>query len=275
LVGDGIPDVHVRLGRVPEQLHGAGATGVFYQAAPGQLLLNVPQVARYLISGGNEIVVDLSPGADEGMVRLLLFGSAFGALLHQRGVFVLHGSAIVTRHGAVVFAGASGYGKSTIAGAFHKRGFAVLADDVCPISTLDMPMVLPGNPFLMLWADALDRLGIIGQYLRRARSSLEKYIFPLGDAFAVDPIPLHSVYVLEPSNPDDITLVPAHGIHKMKTLNLVTYRPQFVDGMNLDSQYFTQLGKVARHAKVTIVRRPRGGFRVDELADVLAADFAA
>jgi hypothetical protein len=61
----------------------------------------------------------------------------------------------------------------------------------------------------------------------------------------------------------------------MKTLNLATYRPQFVDGMELDSQHFRQIGEVARHAKVTIVRRPRGGFRVDELADLLAADFSA
>src|ERR1700678_3555048 len=67
----GVPEVHVRLGPVAEQLANAGGSGVFYQAANGQLLLNVQHVARYLISSGNEIVVDVVPGADQGLVLLL------------------------------------------------------------------------------------------------------------------------------------------------------------------------------------------------------------
>ena len=104
----------MRLGRVPEQLDEADATGVFYQAKRGMLLLNVERVARFLISSGNEILVDVVPGAEWDMVLLLLFGSAFGALLHQRKLLVVHASAIATTRGAVLFTGASGYGKSTL-----------------------------------------------------------------------------------------------------------------------------------------------------------------
>jgi hypothetical protein len=267
--------MRVRLGHVPERLENARAAGVFYEATSEQLLLNVKHISRYLISAGNEIVVDAVPGADPGMLLLLLFGPAFGALLHQRRVWAMHGSAIVTRRGAVVFAGASGYGKSTLAGAFYRRGFPVLTDDVCPIRTIDIPSVLPANPFLMLWADAKNRLGINEHSLQRARSGLDKFILPLGNGFTAEPIPLHAVYVLEPSNADDFSLTPIHGLQKIKTLSLVTHRPHFVEGMNLDSQYLRQIGEVARHAKVAVVKRPRSGFRVDELADLLAADFAA
>jgi len=269
----GLPDVHVRLGRVPEQLEDPVATGVFYQATREQLLLNVKHIARYLISAGNEIVVEVTPQADLDMTRLLLMGSAFGALLHQRGVFTVHGSAIATRRGAVVFAGESGYGKSTLAGAFHQRGLLVLADDVCPIATSALPIVLPANPFLMLWADAANRLGLNQQHLRRVRSGLEKYVLPLGDGFAAEPAPLHAVYVLEPSNSDDLSIVPIHGLQKIKALNLATYRPHFFTGINAGR--LRQIGEVARQAKVAVVMRPRNGFRVDELADLLAADFAA
>jgi hypothetical protein len=273
LPGAGPPDVHVRLGRVKEELESAGATGILYQAKPGQLLLNVNGVARYLISAGNEIVIDVAPGADPGMVLLLLFGSAFGALLYQRGVLSLHGSAIVTPLGAVVFAGASGHGKSTLAGAFHRRGFEVIADDVCPISTGHLPTVLPANPFLMLWADAADYLGIDQRQLRRARLGLQKYILPLGDRFAAEPVRLHAVYVLEPSNRDNFTLVPIRGIEKFNNLILTSYRPQFAHGMNLGRRHFEQIGKVAQQARVAVVKRPDRGLRVEELADLLEADF--
>ena len=273
--GSGVADVYVRLGSVPEQLENAGARGVFYQATDRQLLLNVRHVARYLISSGNEILVDVAPGADQGMVSLLLFGSAFGALLHQRRVLALHGSAIATRHGAMVFAGASGHGKSTLAGVFQQRGFPVLADDVCPIETRAFPTVLPANPFLMLWADAANRLGIDERHLRRTRTGLEKFILPLGDNYAVEPTPLHAIYILEPSNLDSFSVTPIHGIRKIRTLCLNTYRPQFVDAMNLDSQHFRQVSSVARQTRISVVKRPIRGFRVDELADLLAADFPA
>lgn len=267
--------MYVRRGRLPEQLDDATATGLLFQAKPGQLLLSVRHIARYLISSGNEIVVDTDPRADRSMVLLVLFGSAFGALLHQRKVLAMHGSAIVTRHGAVVFTGASGYGKSTLAGLFHQRGFPVLADDVCPINTDDFPLVLPANPFLMLWADAVNRLGIDERDLRQARSGLEKYILPTGDGFAQEATPLRALYVLELSGTDNFSLVPLHGIQKFKALNLSTYRALFIQGMNLAGGHLRQLSQVAGQTKVTIARRPRSGFRVEELADLLAADFEA
>ena len=102
-------------------LQDPGGQGVLYQSAPRQFLLKISRVARYLVSDGNEIIVDPEPDADLSAIRLFLFGSAFGALLHQRGILPLHGSAIVTSRGAVVFAGVSGSGKSALACAFHRQ----------------------------------------------------------------------------------------------------------------------------------------------------------
>jgi hypothetical protein len=271
--GYGIPDVYVRLGSVPSEFHGAESAGVCFQAAPGRLLLNVVQVGRFLISDGKEIVVDAALGADPGMVFLLLFGSAFGALLHQRGAFVLHASAIATQHGAVVFAGASGTGKSTLAGAFYQRGFPVLADDVCVIDSGDCPVVIPANALLLLWSDVVDRLGLSGQNLRPARLGLAKFVLPLAERVEIAPTPLHAVYILEPVGSECISIVPIHGLNRIKTLSLNIYRPLFALGTGAGGQCFKQIGEVARQAKVASLRRPTGSFRLDELLDVLVADF--
>lgn len=53
-----------------------------------------------------------------------------GALL---GLTVLHASAVVTKSGALLFVGASGRGKSTLADRLMERGFEYLADDLVPL----------------------------------------------------------------------------------------------------------------------------------------------
>jgi hypothetical protein len=110
----GEPDVEIVTGRVPSQLPGAVRRGVRFQVAPGELLLQVDGVARYLARGGAQIIVDRAADAPPESVRLFLLGSVFAALLHERGVLPLSASAIATQRGAAVFMGLSGTGKSAL-----------------------------------------------------------------------------------------------------------------------------------------------------------------
>ena len=96
---DGEPDIAIRAGSVPETLEQPYARGVLYQAAAGRFLLNVPRIARYLVADGSSIVIQQAAGAVDVDVRVFLLGSVFGALLHQRGVLPLHGSAIAAPSG--------------------------------------------------------------------------------------------------------------------------------------------------------------------------------
>src|SRR2546421_132869 len=71
-------------------------------------------VGAFLVRGGREIVVDPAPGVEARVLRLSILGPAFGLLLHQRGRFVLHASAVASGGGVLAFAGGSGWGKSTL-----------------------------------------------------------------------------------------------------------------------------------------------------------------
>ena len=124
------------------------------------------QVARYLVSGGCEIIIEPHPTATEKDVRLFLLGSAMGALLLQRGIWPLHGSAIAGRSGAALFVGVSGSGKSTLVGAFHQRGFQVLADDVCAITAGSPPLISVLNIASGSWVD----VNALVQYLLQSHS---------------------------------------------------------------------------------------------------------
>lgn len=168
LAGDGAaPDVRVRSGPVPAGLASPPAQGVAYQAAPDQFLLDIEHVARFFIHNSNEIVIERAPEAADGDIRSFLLGSVIGVLLHQRGMLPLHASAIATARGAVAFAGEVGCGKSTLAAALHRRGYRVLADDVCAVSLngAGQPIVTPAYPQLNLCAEERALVQVIQRRL--------------------------------------------------------------------------------------------------------------
>ena len=126
--------VDVRLGRVPAELAGGRTAAKGLQVSGDAVMLTIEGIARYLVRGGREIVVDPAPGGSERNLRLFLLGSALGILCHQRGLLPLHANAIVAGGGAYAFAGRSGAGKSTLAAHFGRAGYEILCDDVCVIS---------------------------------------------------------------------------------------------------------------------------------------------
>ncbi len=269
-------EVIIRFGPVPHYLVNPTGSGVLYQTTPDTFLLKLDQIARYLVRNGNEITIEPVPDADADAIRLFLLGSCFGALLFQRGLLPLHGSAIATPKGAVVFVGASGHGKSTLAGAFHHQGYQVLSDDVAAVTIKDgIPHVLPAYPRLMLWADAVERLGITNSKLRPARAQLEKFHYRLEQPPLEHEYPLHAIYLLAPTNSSTITITPLSGFDKIQKLNDNTYRNQFLTGMKLVETHFRQIAAVAQHARVARVTRPDSSYQIEELAALLQKDFLA
>ena len=104
---------------------------------PSAVLLQVACIGRFWVHDGTEIVLAPASDAREDDLRLIVWGTAFGALLHQRGLLGLHASAIMVPEGSVAFAGPSGVGKSTLATACWQQGYPILADDICVIAAAD------------------------------------------------------------------------------------------------------------------------------------------
>jgi hypothetical protein len=84
-------------------LAGAGPPIHGLQVAGRDAMLTVPNIGRYLVRDGREIIVDPAPDAPDRDVRLFLLGSTLGILCHQRGLLPIHANAIVVGGGAVAF----------------------------------------------------------------------------------------------------------------------------------------------------------------------------
>ncbi|MEA3038880.1 MAG: hypothetical protein QOE79_1393 [Sphingomonadales bacterium] len=267
---DSTPDAVVRRGRVTQPEAEPG-----YSAAEDGTLLTVPRVGRYLISGGREIVVDPASGASERNVRLFLLGSAFGALLHQRGLLPLHANAIEIEGRAFAFCGHSGAGKSTVAAWFHDRGHRILADDVCVIGfdAAGGALAYPGIPRLRLWREALEASGREAGAFTRSFDDLDKYDVPTQREATPRPLPLGAIYLLrkadEGADPAEVKRLV--GVDAVETLVSNTYRGAYLKTIGRTGAHLAACLAVARAVPVFLAERAWGFDRFEAQASRLEA----
>lgn len=201
----GEPDVAIVLGAVPDRIADPTLETPYLQTnQAGQARYTLAGVASYFLEAGRRITVDAAMPPDAPDVRLFLLASVFGMLCNQRGVLPLHACSVVVEGGAIAFAGASGMGKSTLAAAFHRRGFPLLADDVTPVDLSGGTVrFLPGLRRIRLWGDSMRAAGWDPAGLERCRSGLDKFSRAFDGGFASAPAaPLAIFHLRRHADPD-------------------------------------------------------------------------
>ena len=269
------PDVTVRLGTVPDTLPGGPATrspfSLDWQARPGAFLMHIKGVARYLATGGRDVLIE-PLGADDGGVAGFFPGTPFTALLQQRGVATLHAAAVATGAGAALLLGPSGIGKSSLAAALVERGWALLADDVTGVvpDAGGRALALPGFSRQRLCAHVLNEMGWRGRAQSRVRDGVEKYWTPAQRACA-EPLPVRAAFVLAVADRPDVVIEPVPSGNVFRVLRHNTHRRRAMEAMGQRDAHFRALAAMARQAPVAWVTRPRHPFLLDALADCIAA----
>ncbi len=121
-------------------------------------LLRAPGAGRILVApDGGELLCDPEPGSVEWTTLIPAQALPLAATL--RGLEVLHASGVVVGDKAVLFAGAPGAGKSSLAAALLHRGAGLLSDDTVALELRKGALVAhPGAALLHLQAAEHDRL---------------------------------------------------------------------------------------------------------------------
>jgi len=111
--------------------------------------------------------------ADAAMVDSLnrLTALVLAALHERRQILAVHAAAVVIRSGALIVAGRSGGGKTTLALGLVRRGLGLLSDELAVIET-DTRLVLPYRRSLHIRPDTVELVPELGFLLGRPRHEL-------------------------------------------------------------------------------------------------------
>ncbi len=226
-----------------------------FEATPGVCRLTYEGLGTFRIEDGRQISVDINPELETKKVfRRMLEGQVFGILLHQRGLLVLHASAVAVDGRVTVFLGPVGAGKSTTAAACHAAGYWLLDDDLVVIETGGKtPVVYPGVPELKLYPEVADTLHIDSPVTGRDDDTGKQY-HTTAAQWQRDPLPLERCYRLAEHETFELNSLPAHDW--LLTLISDTYNAGLLEDTDTMSLHFEQCAHVIEAADVAELRRP-------------------
>jgi len=240
-------------------------------ATPDRCRLTYDSVGTFLIEEGHRIRCDPASlgGETHKIFRRVLENQAMTVVMLQRGLLVLHASAVVVSGAAAVFVGSRTAGKSTTTAAFHRRGHSMLADDVVAIRFEDgQSTVVPGVPQIRLSPEAADALELDPVCSYDRDWDTEKVYYPI-EAQA-DATPLGSIYSLEDT--DHISIEPFEGLTPFFELVTNTYAQGLLPDTRTTADHFGQCSQVVASTPVRLLRRPKRFDRLPEVVDLVAAD---
>lgn len=266
-------NVRFRFGSVPENIE-AHDKGICFQSAPSRVLVNIPKVARFDIRDGEEIVVARADGVCDATVRLFLLGYAVGALLHQRGLLVLHAAVVARGEHCLALAGVSSVGKSTLAAGFVERGYQLLSDEICAVETgRDVPpRVLPGYPVLLLWERTLKKLALNREPLGPVRPELKKFVVPVRDRFCDTSKRLTHMFVLNSHNESDVSLKQPEGFGRFNAFLNHTFQERYLKGMGLAASRQRSVAAAVPHVPVTQLCWPQSWDDIERAVSCIEKD---
>lgn len=171
--------------------------GPNYLVEVNRCILSWPETDAYQIDDGCRITVQPFFNTPESELTLSLLGLVSALLLMQRGIFSLHGSAVVVNNKAFIFIGEKGQGKSTMASQMVAAGATLLTDDLAAIDIKGTGnFVRPGVPNIKLWPDSLFHLDENPDHHPRISADIEKRNLSLPHRFHPHVTQIAAIYLL-------------------------------------------------------------------------------
>lgn len=211
----------------------------------------------FRLEGGERIFYHSLRPIPEETLRSFVQGAYLAAALRQRGLLVLHGSAVSDGDRAVAFLGNSGWGKSTLATYFCERGYRLITDDVMvvsPGSEGEPARVPPGVKQVRLRPPAAERLVPDHEALPLVTPVSPKRLHLL-EGESERTLPLAKVYVLQRVTAEANRIRPIEPQHVPLHLVAHTHATNWITDPQHVADHFGQCSRLAKHTPIALLER--------------------
>ena len=230
--------------------------------------LEWPGVAKFKAQGGSELIVEpTSRAIDRQILSLYVLSEALGMILHQRGLLLIHASAILIGNRTIIFAGMPGAGKSTTAAAFAQAGHPVLADDMVAIDNNPQGdvVVLPAFPQVKIWPTSMRGLGFDPSKLQRLFPGSRKRVMRQVNNFPTQSFPLCHIFFLEEGN--DFVLNRMSDTASLLNITRFFSCPRDLLQGKLLAHHFKQCTHLLKQVGIWNLQRPDGFDRLQDFVE--------
>ena len=274
----GPADIVMRLGPTPRALDHVTSSMPGWDWNEEHILFQAQGVGRFLLTQGREVQFEPEDATAAADCAIYLQGSVFGMLLHQRGLIVLHASAVEVNGKAVLICGRSGLGKSTLAAALCQRGHRLLSDDVSAIAFDEAGQAWVSGDARQhkLTAGAIDALALDGQRHGPVSRSADKYYVEPLAASSGSNTPVAAVLALRREQPGwPVGLVDIDRINAVRVLLRNAYRPHIVKHTGQTRRYLEAAGAITARCSVSRLTRADDLGRLKEMAALVESHWAS
>lgn len=267
--------IKINFGSVPKTLVRPSKSRAAFEVAENRVLLRPQDAAPIIVSDGNDITVEHSPYSCYLNQKSYILGSAFGAILQQRGDLVLHACSVTQGNEAIIICGKSGRGKSSTLFELLSRGFSYASDDVSRISFKDRSVIVyPSYPEVRLWDSSLERypLTSISKNLVKESGAEKKYALKQDANFNNQISKVRAIVHLsyEPSAKPVLNRVYGKDVFSILRNNI--YRKAFLTGSCLIKN-IALIENFSKCVPTFQLKRPNTGNSIVEVANLIGSLF--
>ena len=190
-----VPEIRVEACEVPERIRQITDRKYEFGEKISWLSNNTTWL---LVENGEKIGYCLTGGGHPSYLQSYILGFGMAMLAMQRGMLAIHCSAVADEQGAVLIAGESGAGKSTVTTAFLEKGYRLMADDMAFVETASKAptMARPAFPFQKLCRNVALEKGFQLEDLIYINEEKDKFLVPYRGEFSVEAVPVKAFIML-------------------------------------------------------------------------------
>ncbi len=263
-------DIIIRAGIMGEDIKSRERECKYYIDDKRSWLVN--STTWLLVEDGRRVIYEPRANADLNYLRTYILGYAISMLYMQRGELAIHCGAVSRGGEAILIAGESGSGKSTVTDSLLEAGWKLMADDIAVvrINEAGQAMAAPGFPYRKLCRDVVVEKGYRPEDLIYINEDKDKFLVPYKGEFSLEEKPVKAMFLLAGDTAaDKLSTEELKGINKFYACvdNL------FLKRLLKEKRYEAGLGKkcleIAAKIPIYLIRRPLGVNTLKEITEFI------